>query len=104
MLATFLLGRLVWGTPAGLLAAAFYGVAVLPIQAAHFWTVDTSATLFATVALVFLVRLARFGHKADALAFGAALGLVLIAIMILLLMLQARATARASGERARADA
>ena len=92
LLATFLLGRLVWGTPAGLLAAAFYGVAVLPIQAAHFWTVDTSATLFATIALVFLVRVTRFGHKADALAFGAALGLGLaskisIAPLILLLPL-----------------
>lgn len=74
LLATFLLGRLLWGTTVGVLAAAFYAVAVLPIQAAHFWTVDTSATLFATVALVFLVRLARFGQKADALGFGAAFG------------------------------
>ena len=102
LVATFLLGRLVWGTPAGLLAAAFYGVAVLPIQAAHFWTVDTSATLFATIALVFLVRLARFGHKADALAFGAALGLGLackisIAPLILLLPLALYWAPRLSG-------
>ncbi len=92
VLATFLLGRLAWGTPAGVLAAAFYGVAVLPIQAAHFWTVDTSATLFATVALLFLVRITRFGHKADALAFGVALGLgraskISIAPLLLLLPL-----------------
>ena len=92
LLATFLLGRLAWGTPAGVLAAAFYAVAVLPIQSAHFWTVDTSATLFATVALVFLVRVTRFGHRADALAFGAALGLGLaskisVAPLILLLPL-----------------
>ncbi len=75
LIATFFLGRIAWGTAVGLLAAAFYSVAVLPIQSAHFWTVDTSATLFATVALVFLVRIARFGQKADALAFGGALGL-----------------------------
>ena len=75
LLATFLLGRLLWGRAVGVLAAAFYAVAVLPIQAAHFWTVDTAATLFATLALIFLVRLARFGQRADALAFGAAFGL-----------------------------
>ena len=88
------LGRLLWGRAVGLLGAAFYAVAVLPIQAAHFFTVDSWVTLFASVALLFAVRLARFGHRADALAFGAAFGLALatkvsIAPLVLLLPLAA---------------
>ncbi len=79
LLVTFQLGRLLWGRATGWLAAAFYAVAVLPIQAAHFFTVDSWVTLFAAVALLFAIRLARFGHRQDALAFGAAYGLALAA-------------------------
>ena len=79
LLLTFQLGRLLWGRAVGLLGAAFYAVAVLPIQAAHFFTVDSWVTLFASVALLFAIRLARFGHRQDALAFGVAYGLALAA-------------------------
>ncbi|MBK9393644.1 MAG: glycosyltransferase family 39 protein [Uliginosibacterium sp.] len=86
LLALFLLGRLAWSRKVGVLAAGFYAVAVLPIQLSHFWTVDTSASLFATVALIFLVRLARFGERGDAAAFGAAYGLALASKVSLLPM------------------
>jgi hypothetical protein len=92
LLATFLLGRLLWDARTGLLAMAFYAFAVLPVQGAHFWTVDASVTLFVTVALIFLVRLSRFGQRADAAAFGVAAGMALackisIAPLVLLLPL-----------------
>lgn len=90
----FLLGRLLWGIRVGVLAAAFYAFAVLPIQSSHFWTVDTTVTLFTTLSLLFLVRFVRFGQRADALAFGAAWGLAMaskisVAPLILLLPLAA---------------
>jgi len=94
LLATFLIGRLLWSRGVGGLAAALYATAVLPIQSAHFWTVDTSATLFATLSLLFLVRLTRFGRRGDAFAFGVAFGLALsckisVAPMLALLPLAA---------------
>ncbi|WP_028602082.1 DUF2298 domain-containing protein [Ottowia thiooxydans] len=90
VLVVFLLGRQLWGRGVGVLAAALYGFAVLPIQLAHFFTVDTSATLFATLALLFLIRLQRFGQLGDAVAFGIAFGLGLackISIAPLIVML-----------------
>jgi len=41
---------------AGLLAAFFYGIAVLPIQQSHFFSVDTYAVLFITITLWQTVR------------------------------------------------
>ena len=77
LIATFLLGRLVWGRAIGAVGAAFYAIAVLPIQSAHYWTVDSGATLAATVCIIFLVRIARFGQAMDVIAFGVAYGFAL---------------------------
>ncbi|MBF0550586.1 MAG: glycosyltransferase family 39 protein [Deltaproteobacteria bacterium] len=55
------------------LAAAFYAASVLPIQLAHFFTVDTFANFFVMAALVCLARLQvshRFYHLAAAACFG----------------------------------
>lgn len=75
LLTLFLLGRLLWGRPTGMLAASFYALAVLPIQTSHFWTVDSVATLFACLTLLFAVRIVRYGDRGDAVAFGAAYAL-----------------------------
>jgi len=75
LLTVFLLGRLLWCRAVGVLAASFYAVAVLPIQSAHFWTVDSLATLFASLSVLYAVRLVRFGDRGDALALGAACAL-----------------------------
>ena len=80
----FLLGRLAWNRRVGVLAAAFYALAVLPVQLSHFWTVDTAATLFSTAGLLFLVRFTRRGEPADALAFGCSYGLALASKISLL--------------------
>lgn len=41
-----------------LLAAAFYAMAVLPIQLSHYWTVDTSTNFFGMMAIYLVVRIA----------------------------------------------
>lgn len=59
LLATFFLGRTLYGRRVGLLAAALYAGAVMPIQQSHFFTVDNFAVCFGTLALLFATRLAR---------------------------------------------
>ncbi|MCB8917817.1 MAG: glycosyltransferase family 39 protein [Ardenticatenaceae bacterium] len=51
----FGLGRALFGTPAGLLAAAFLALNVMHIQLAHFFVVDPYLTLFTVAALLLLV-------------------------------------------------
>lgn len=77
VLVCFLLGRLLWSRGVGVLAAAFFAFAVLPIQSAHYFTVDSWATLAAAVCVLFLVRIVRWGERGDILAFGFAYGLAL---------------------------
>ena len=55
----FALGTSLFGRAVGLGAAAFYALAVLPTQLAHFWAVDPYLTFFATAALVLSVRAVR---------------------------------------------
>ncbi len=62
---------------AGLLAAALYAAAVLPIQLAHFWTVDTLAHLFFIIGLYAAVEVARRAHPGWYVLFGLALGAAL---------------------------
>jgi YYY domain-containing protein len=53
----FLIGKRLFSKWAGLLAAAFSGMAVLQIQQSHFFTVDTFATFFTTLAIYLVVLL-----------------------------------------------
>ena len=71
----YLLGRALGGRRAGLAAAAFYALAVLPLQLARFYTVDPFATALAALAMVFAVRVARRGNASDVVALGFAAGL-----------------------------
>lgn len=74
----FALGLVVFADRRVALAgSALYAAAVLPIQQAHFFTVDTFAALFSTAALLGLVVAARTGRWIPWLWSGAAIGLAL---------------------------
>jgi hypothetical protein len=77
LLFLFLLGRQLYGPWTGLLAAALYATAVLPIQLAHFWTTDVVATLLVVIALWFAARALNDSRWAYHVGFGAALGAAL---------------------------
>ena len=57
VLVLFLIGRRLFGWRTGLLAAALSAVAVLQIQQAHFFTVDSTANLFTVLTLYFCARM-----------------------------------------------
>ena len=75
LLCAFALGRSLGGRRAGLVAAALYAFAPLPLQLARFFTVDPFATAFAALGLVVAVRAVDRGRPADFVAFGLAIGL-----------------------------
>lgn len=58
VLLVFLIGERLWGRTTGVLGAAFSALAVLQIQQAHFYTTDSFATFFTTLAILFAARLA----------------------------------------------
>ncbi|CAA9421573.1 MAG: hypothetical protein AVDCRST_MAG64-2895, partial [uncultured Phycisphaerae bacterium] len=74
LLVVFLLARTLYGRNVGLLAAALYACAVMPIQQSHFFTTDNFGVTFVTLALFFGVRMARRGRVSDAVLSGMALG------------------------------
>ena len=81
VLLTFFIGRRLYGWPAGLLAALLLAAAVMPIQQAHFFTMDNWAAALATLAIYAAVRAGGLGDTAPQwrarwwLLFGLALGL-----------------------------
>jgi 4-amino-4-deoxy-L-arabinose transferase-like glycosyltransferase len=76
---TFALGRRVYGSRVGMLAAAFVALMVLHVQQAHFYTADVLLAFFVLGALLFAVRLAESGRSADAGLAGAWAGLAMAA-------------------------
>lgn len=56
---TFLVGRRLYGSAAGLLAAAFLALNVMHIQLAHFFTSDPYLTFFVLATLFFLLLVVR---------------------------------------------
>ncbi len=75
VIAAFLLGRLVYGTPVGLLAAGLLSVTVLHIQLSHFFAVDTFLTFFTTLALYAAYRAWTGGGLGSFALLGLAVGL-----------------------------
>lgn len=74
VLVLFFVGRRLFTSKEGLVAAAFYGFAVFPIQQAHFWTVDTMTVLFFLVGLWAAVGVSKAEYFWSYLLFGLALG------------------------------
>ncbi len=72
-----LLGRRLYGPASGLLAAALYAFAVLPIQHAHFFVVDSFVTVFVVATLYACVRSIQTGKLTDYLLAGFTTGLAL---------------------------
>ena len=81
VLLAFVIGRRLYSVKVGLLGAALYAFAVLPLQQSHFYTVDTFGTFFALLTFYFAVRVAQGGEAGRRgggwgtyVALGAALG------------------------------
>jgi hypothetical protein len=74
LLLLFAVGAQLYGRAVGLLASALYAGAVLPIQQAHYFTVDSMATVFVVAALWLAARAATRARWSDDLLFGLALG------------------------------
>ncbi|HHS96734.1 MAG TPA: hypothetical protein ENK08_02370 [Chloroflexi bacterium] len=75
VLFVFLAGRRLGSRWIGLLGALFYALSVLPIQQAHFYTVDAFANFFVAVTLYLAVRAAQTGGWASFLLAGITTGL-----------------------------
>jgi len=79
VLLVFLIGRRLYDARAGLLGALFMSLSVLSVQHSHFFTVDSSTTLYVTLALYFAVRVAQGERWGSILGLGIAFGLAVSA-------------------------
>jgi YYY domain-containing protein len=70
----FLIGRRLYGRREGLLAALFLALAALPIQLAHFFTVDSATAFFTLLAIYWAVRVAHNGGVGSFTALGISIG------------------------------
>lgn len=77
ILVVFLAGTKLRNKWVGLIAAALYAGAVLPIQVAHFGTADGMTTLWVALTLLFSIRAQADGRWWDFAAAGAAFGAAL---------------------------
>ncbi len=75
VLALFALGRRLFDTHVGLLAAAFSALTVLQVQYSHYYVAEPLMTLFLTLALLYVVRSLQTGARGSALAAGLFMGL-----------------------------
>jgi len=64
ILLVYLIGRRLYGKTVGVIAAALAAFSVVPIQQAHFFTVDTFANLFGFLAVYIIVRFVTSADKA----------------------------------------
>ncbi|MQG21743.1 MAG: hypothetical protein FI725_07155 [SAR202 cluster bacterium] len=71
----YLLGRLLYHSRIGLLAAMLVSFSVLHVQLSHFYTVDTILTTFTIATVYFSARLLRNGNILNGLLAGIFLGL-----------------------------
>ncbi len=70
----FLIGRRLYGRRVGLLAALFLALSALPIQIAHFFTVDSATAFFTLLAIYWAVRAAHNGGIGSFTTLGLSIG------------------------------
>jgi len=75
VLLVFLTGKLLYDRRVGLLAMLLMAAAVLDIQLAHYFTVDSFLTFFAALTIYYCVRIAKLGRWGDFALAGLGLGL-----------------------------
>src|SRR5262245_61886456 len=74
ILLTFLIARRLYGARVGAVAALLYALAVLPIQLAHFFTVDSATGFFVLLSIYCGVRIAQGGGAGSYAALGLSIG------------------------------
>ena len=74
LFALFAVGLRLYGRAVGLVAAALYAAAVLPIQQSHFFTVDACASMFVVIAFWFAAGSLEAARWSDDALLGLALG------------------------------
>lgn len=77
ILLVFLLGRVIYGPIAGLLAAAFYAFSAQAIQLSHFFAMDPASTTFVVMSVYFSVRMAKRPSYGNAIGAGIVAGLAI---------------------------
>src|SRR5262249_40367102 len=70
----FLIARRLYGSRVGALAALLYALAALPIQLAHFFTVDSATGFFVLLSIYCAVRIAQAGGGGSYAALGLSIG------------------------------
>ncbi|HEY8743618.1 MAG TPA: DUF2298 domain-containing protein, partial [Chloroflexota bacterium] len=77
ILLCFLLGRRVYSSEAGAIAAGAYAVTALAVQQAHYYVVDPIVTFLVLATLLFCLRSLQGGRRGDALISGILFGCAL---------------------------
>jgi YYY domain-containing protein len=77
VLMLYLIGKRLFSRNHGLLAAAFYAFAVLPIQLSHYWTVDAQSHLYVLLALYGAIEIGKEGRFWGYALYGIALAAAL---------------------------
>ena len=83
---TYRIGATLYDRRIGLLAAAFLAVAVMHIQQAHFFVVDSYLVTFVALTFWFIVRIAQRGQRWDYVWAGLALGLAISTKLSMLIL------------------
>ncbi|MDP6057228.1 MAG: glycosyltransferase family 39 protein, partial [Dehalococcoidia bacterium] len=73
----FMIGRSVFSTKVGLLAALLSSIAVQQVQLSHFFAVDTFVTTFVVATIFYSIRVAQEGRRLDAVMAGVMFGLAM---------------------------
>ncbi|NJO81304.1 MAG: tetratricopeptide repeat protein [Blastochloris sp.] len=74
ILLVFLIGSRLYGRRVALLASFLFACAVLPIQLAHFFTVDAATAFFALLTMYWAVRISQDGGAWSFVALGLSIG------------------------------
>ena len=75
VLLVFMIGRAVFSSRVGLLAALLSAVAVQQVQLSHFFAVDTFMTTFIVATIYYSIRVAQNGRRRDSVLAGVMFGL-----------------------------